>query len=397
MNILFLFASPINPKRGGVESVTLTLANYFEKRGNKVFFLSRFDIVDDPSNDVRQFFVPNKSAFNVKENKVFFRKFLKDNKIDILINQFAINFDSFSFVKIAHEMNVKIISVIHNAPLASVLNFTSSKFNLFEKYKLKFFIPFFDSSIGKALLGFVYKQRYSKLYKKVLRYSDKLFLLSEKYINQLYFFVNEKYAENVLFMPNPIPFEFSETDLYKKERHVLFVSRMLYDQKRPDFILYIWKKLQDIHKDWKLIVLGDGPYFKTFKKLAKELSLVNIEIKGFLPPQEYYKKARIFCMTSTYEGFPMVLNECMQSAMVPMAFNSFASLTDIIDDNINGYIITPFDLDAYARRLSWLMSNEREIDRLALNAVEKSKKFGLESIGERWIEIMRNLINACNS
>ena len=92
----------------------------------------------------------------------------------------------------------------------------------------------------------------------------------------------------------------------------------------------------------------------------------------------------------------MVLNESMQYATVPMAFNSFASLTDIIDDGINGYVISPFDLDEYAKKLSYLMSNDEVVNRLALNAIEKSKKFSMELIGERWIDIMYNLINACN-
>ena len=396
MNILFLFAPPINPRRGGVESVTFVLANYFEKRGNNVFFLSRFDVAEDPSNDIRQFFVPNKTAFNTIENKIFFKNFLQEHKIDILVNQFAISFDSFSFVEIAREMNIKIISAIHNSPLASVLNFTSSKFNLFERYKLKFLIPFFNSHLGKSLLKFVYKLRYANLYRRVLIYSDRLFLLSDKYMDQLHFFVKEKYTKKVICMPNPIPFEPVGIELSKKEKNILFVSRMLYDQKRPDFILYIWKKLQDEHKDWRLIVLGDGPYFEAFKNLARDLALINIEVKGFQPPLEYYKKAKIFCMTSTYEGFPMVLNESMQYATVPMAFNSFASLTDIIDDGINGYVISPFDLDEYAKKLSYLMSNDEVVNRLALNAIEKSKKFSMELIGERWIDIMYNLINACN-
>ena len=40
MNILFLYTANISPQLGGVESVTLNLASYFEKKGFNVIFLS---------------------------------------------------------------------------------------------------------------------------------------------------------------------------------------------------------------------------------------------------------------------------------------------------------------------------------------------------------------------
>ncbi len=395
MRILFLFAPPIDPKRGGVERVTDVLADFFEKNGHKVFFLSRYSVDDGLFDDNRQFFVPDRRAFNIPENKKFFQDFLKKNKIDVVINQFAINFDSFSLVKVAKCMGVKVISVIHNAPLASVLNFTSSKFDLFKKYKITWLINFFKSRCGEAILKFIYKQRYAGLYKRVLTCSDCLFILSDKYKPQVDFFVGKRKIGNIIAMPNPIPFEKVEVDLSKKEKQVLFVSRMLYAQKRPDFILYIWEKVYKYHKDWKLIVLGDGPYFSHFKNLAQKLKLRNIEIKGFVDPLDYYERASILCMTSTYEGFPMTLNECMQRAVVPMAFNSFAALTDIIDNNVNGCIIKPFDLDEYAAKLSSLISNETVLRRFALNAVKKSESFELKEIGQKWITIMEGLIKSC--
>ena len=60
----------------------------------------------------------------------------------------------------------------------------------------------------------------------------------------------------------------------------------------------------------------------------------------------------IFCMTSNYEGFPMVLLEAMQFGCVPIAFKSFESLDDIIINHNNGYQITPFDIYEYINSLS---------------------------------------------
>ena len=96
-------------------------------------------------------------------------------------------------------------------------------------------------------------------------------------------------------------------------------------------------------------------------------------------------------MASNSEGFPMVLVEAMQYGCVPFAFNSFASLTDIIDDGENGMIIPPFDEDEYADRIVKFvnMSDAQQL-KFRRNAVEKSKTFSVENIGKKWIEKIDN-------
>ena len=71
---------------------------------------------------------------------------------------------------------------------------------------------------------------------------------------------------------------------------------------------------------------------------------------GLQIQQNTIKRAPILCMTSNYEGFPMVLVEAMQYGCVPFAFDSFPSLYDIINDGINGVIVPAFDEDSYAKK-----------------------------------------------
>ena len=48
--------------------------------------------------------------------------------------------------------------------------------------------------------------------------------------------------------------------------------------------------------------------------------------------EPYYNEASIFMMTSSFEGWGLTLTEAQQYGCVPLAFHSFASLTDIITD-----------------------------------------------------------------
>ena len=58
----------------------------------------------------------------------------------------------------------------------------------------------------------------------------------------------------------------------------------------------------------------------------------------------------------------MVLMEAMQMGVVPIAFNSFESVYDIIDDRLNGIIVENNDIDMYVKQLKWLMCHEEECE-----------------------------------
>lgn len=59
------------------------------------------------------------------------------------------------------------------------------------------------------------------------------------------------------------------------------------------------------------------------KEMAHKLNLKNISFEGFQEPEPYYARSSLFCLTSTFEGFGLVLAEAMQHGCVPLAFDSY--------------------------------------------------------------------------
>ncbi len=76
----------------------------------------------------------------------------------------------------------------------------------------------------------------------------------------------------------------------------------------------------------------------------------NIRFVGYQDPLPYQLESSISCMTSLYEGWGMVLTEAMQCGAVPIAFNSFASVTDVIDHGRNGILVKPFSIKQYEKK-----------------------------------------------
>lgn len=92
------------------------------------------------------------------------------------------------------------------------------------------------------------------------------------------------------------------------------------------------------------------------------MNLYNISFEGFRHPEEYYKRASLLVLTSEYEVFPLVLAESMSFDVVPVVYNRYSAVYDIIDDGKNSLVL-PFTADGFhaermASKLSTLMSDE---------------------------------------
>ena len=77
---------------------------------------------------------------------------------------------------------------------------------------------------------------------------------------------------------------------------------------------------------------------------------------------------------------------------VPLAFDSYASLSNIIiTDGENGYIVPYGDLRQYADKMKELMLDTGKRRKMAENAIESSKRFEKRVIMEQWKSLLDEL------
>ena len=69
----------------------------------------------------------------------------------------------------------------------------------------------------------------------------------------------------------------------------------------------------------------------------------------------------------------MTLLECQSFGVVPLLYNSFSAAVDIIDDGINGYLISPYKKKEYAKKLHQLMNDPVQLQQM------KNKMYGKNS------------------
>lgn len=376
---------------GGQEVVTQALAKIFSDHNHKVSIACFEKINQTMKNrtDPRVNFLQLKKFRGSSQNIQILKEYIIQNNITIIINQWGLPYIPIKILKkIKKTANIKIISIYHNDPStnARIKQVENAIINNNNPIKYPFLL----------LKKWLYYKITSTSMKYVYKNSDQYQVLSPTYIDRFKSFTGIRKAHKLIVQTNPLSIENNEIiKLDSKNNEVIYVGRIDYNQKRVHRCIESWAELEPLHKNWKFLIIGDGPYKEKNESLSQKLNLKNIDFKGFQKPDSYYKKAKILILTSEYEGFPLVLAECMSFGVVPIVYDSFPAVHDIIQHGINGYIVpkinNEFNKNEMAKYIAKIMNNESLYKTLAYNAIESSKKFNIETIYQSWIKNLQDL------
>ena len=174
---------------------------------------------------------------------------------------------------------------------------------------------------------------------------------------------------------------------YDKEKMILFCGRFENWSKRIDRLLRIWLKVQDQLTDWRLVLVGNGEDWDRLNQLARKLGLQRISFEGRRNNvADYYNKASIVALTSETEGWGLALTEAQAHGCICIAFGCTSGIREVLSpDGECGFIVPPFDEDAYAETLLRLTSLSEE-QQLAIRkqAVARRLEYRPEVIAEKW-------------
>ena len=147
-------------------------------------------------------------------------------------------------------------------------------------------------------------------------------------------------------------------------------------------------KQDPVAKDWTLRIVGEGNSRGLYERIIHDEHIPDVSLEGRQDPIPYYKEASIFMMTSRSESWGLTLTEAQQMGVVPIAFDTYASLRDIITDDENGIIIQEGDIDSYVNRIKKLMSDSDLRQQMAKQAIVSTQRFSLERIAEMWWKLL---------
>ena len=392
MNILFLLR--LWPVYGGGETVTICLANELVKRGYQVsvaFFKEslkeQMPFIDDRVNAIRidggdsdEFHCDMEKTQSIRNDLM---NIVKNENIDIIVDQWW----PVEFIGDIKRTcpDVKVVKCLHT---------TFCKLLMDDPIPLRRRIKM----LLKPFYAYRKKKDAVKQVMEFLPFVDKYVFLSPAF--QREFETIGKYdnaAGKLDSIPNPTVFEHwaNKDCLAKKENVVLVVGRMLEGQKKITRILNVWHEIEKSGKEesWKLEIVGEGPDLSRYKQMARDLGLQRVSFEGYRQPLAYYQRAKIFLMTSAFEGFGMTLVESLQQGVVPVVMDSFSSLHDIVKDWYNGRIVKEGDIMGFTEAVTELMENPEKRINMAMNGLESSNLFSVEKVVDRWQRLFTCMVS----
>ncbi len=390
MNILFLLKSF---STGGVEVVSQVLANEFIKHGHNVSFfimrIEKYDVLDKLETGIKVF---KTESYGLTTNNIkCLRKVLIDNSIQVIINQWGLPFIPVVLARMTSKnLNIKIISIHHNSPDANGRLQKIKDIHIKSQFR-----------IGKIISDLRYKIMEiltSTSMRYVYNNSDLYMVLSPSFVEKFKSFTGIKNPARLVVQTNPVTVDASGYVYSKKNKikEIIYVGRIDYNQKRVYRVIDTWALLEDRFPDWRLTIVGDGPDRMNIEKKVQETGLQRVSFEGFQRPEKYYERASLLVLTSEYEGFPLVLAECMSYGVVPVVYGSYSAVYDIVKSGENGVVVEPdsgkFIKYKMVGALSCLMQDAELMNMMAINAIATSKDYSLDTVYDSWNRIFSKLI-----
>lgn len=390
MNILFLMKVY---DVGGIEVVAATLASCFVRHGHNVVIVTfkKPNGLTIARTD-KQVEIYTLNGYKCSSQNISsLRNILVKNKIQVVINQWGLPLVPCKTLNKAKKgLDIKTIAVYHNQidTNARIKDVEIALDNCRNPLKRCLF------EAKKAAFKLVTSRSMAYVY----HHTDLYQVLSPSYVPLFSKFTGIKHPAHLMAQTNPVTLDSSDFvySFPKKQKEIIYLGRIDYNQKRVYRVIDTWAKLEENFHDWKLTIVGDGVERKNIEKQVKDYGLERVSFEGFQQPKSYYERASILLLTSEYEGFPLVLAECMSFGVIPAVYNSYSAVGDIISDGKDGIVI-PYHQDGYkadeaASLLSNVMNDSGKREAMALAAIEKSKEYSVEKIYRKWAKTFNSLL-----
>lgn len=214
--------------------------------------------------------------------------------------------------------------------------------------------------------------------------------------NEMKTFYPQYLQKKIVVLENPLDFDEMtaqcEGQSIEKENTVISVGRL---ERQKDFVTLIkaYKKVAELYPDWKLKIYGQGNRKDELQDLIEKENLTtSVKLCGVThTPFLEMKKARIFVLSSFYEGFPNVLCEAMHAGLPCISTKCECGPSELITDGENGFLVDIGDIATMSEKMSLLIDDEELRNRLGRAAEKSTERLEYKTISSKWLEMIQSI------
>ena len=193
----------------------------------------------------------------------------------------------------------------------------------------------------------------------------------------------------IVAIANPTPYEGIDHTPRLESRKFLAVGRLTH-VKGFDLLIMAWAKVVPNLLNWKLVIVGEGEDGDMLRQMVKDYNVSDSIV--FAGKQKnmsaFYRQASFFCMSSRFEGFPMVLLEAQSYGVPIVGFDCDTGPAEIVVDG-TGFLVENLNVKSLANQI--FLASKMSVDQyntMSKNTIINSKKYNIDNITHCWINIL---------
>lgn len=178
-----------------------------------------------------------------------------------------------------------------------------------------------------------------------------------------------------------------------KEGGLVVFAGSLVEKKGIYQLMKAWNLVNAEMKDARLLVIGKGNA-KLARDLLGEGAISSVSFLGHVSRADllaYLKKASVAVFPSFAETFGLAAVEAMAAGTATI-FTTRTTGPEIIDDNVNGLLVDPADVNAIAGKILFLLQDTAENKRIAAAGLEKAARFDISRVAAEHVTFYRAVL-----
>lgn len=328
---------------GGAEGVSVNIANCFADDGWQVdlvvLHLNNATYLDRVSDKVNLVVL---NVNNARYSTFPILKYIRKKKPDMI---FVFNYELAALLVIIRTLiRFKTKIIARNMNTFSKVSIISREKNLWIRVVVRFLIDKFYSKADHIVnQSHAMRDDLISVHPQLKNSSSVIYNPVAKYI--------EDYADN------------NEFNNIKKKDYLLCVGR-LEKQKAFHYAIEGFAGIVNKFPNLRLKIVGKGKLENELKQNAIDLGVADkVDFEGFQKNMiPYYLNAKATVLTSLYEGYPNVLVESLTLNTPVVAFDCPSGPSEIIKNEINGYLVKYQSIEDLKIKLDKLLSNQIKIN-----------------------------------
>ncbi len=142
-----------------------------------------------------------------------------------------------------------------------------------------------------------------------------------------------------------------------------------------------------------LLLVGHGELEEDLKQRVRELKMdAHVDFVGFQEnPYQWMKRSDLFVMSSSWEGFGIVIAEAMACGVPVISTACHGGTNEIVTDGENGRVVPVGDSDALAAAIVEIAEDKAHREEMVRKGLERARGFDCTAVVARYEEVLDEL------